>query len=128
MTRDLGFAGKRVFITGGSSGIGKALAGQLIDAGAHVCIAARGQARLDEALVELRARVRDPAQLLTCLALDVGDRDAVERAGPAILDQLGGRVDLLINNAGITHPAAMLDPPPSCSRRSCGSTTSARST
>lgn len=106
------FAGKRVFITGGSSGIGKALAGLLIDEGAHVCIAARGQARLDEALAELRPRLGDPAQRLTSVALDVGDREAVDRAGPEILAALGGRVDLLINNAGITYPAAMLDTPP----------------
>lgn len=106
-----GFAGKRAFITGGSSGIGKSLAGLLVDEGAHVCIAARGRAKLDEALAELRPRVRDPGQILTSVALDVGDREAVERAAPAILAELGG-VDLLINNAGITHPAAMLDTPP----------------
>jgi 3-dehydrosphinganine reductase len=106
-----GFGGKRVFITGGSSGIGKSLAGLLVDEGAHVCIAARGQARLDEALAELRPRARDPEQILTSVALDVGDRDAVERAGPTILAELGG-VDLLINNAGISYPAAMLDTPP----------------
>ncbi|MFO7562175.1 MAG: SDR family oxidoreductase [Enhygromyxa sp.] len=105
------FAGRRVFITGGSSGIGKALAGLLIDEGAHVCIAARGQARIDAALAELRARVTDDAQTLSSVALDVGDREAVEAAVPKILEALGG-VDLLINNAGITYPAAMLDTPP----------------
>jgi 3-dehydrosphinganine reductase len=106
-----GFAGRRVLITGGSSGIGKALAGLLLDAGAHVCIAARGQARIDEALAELRTRAR-AEQILTSVALDVGDREAVEAAVPTIVAALGGPVDLLINNAGITYPAAMLDTPP----------------
>src|SRR5690606_5558101 len=91
------FADRRVFITGGSSGIGKALAGLLLDQGAHVCIAARGQARLDEALTDLRPRLAGPTQRLTSVALDVGDREAVEQAVPTILDALGGRVDLLIN-------------------------------
>lgn len=107
-----GFAGRRVLITGGSSGIGKALAGLLLDEGAHVCIVARGQARIDEALAELRERARREGQILTSVALDVGDREAVEAAVPEVLEGLGGPVDLLINNAGITHPAAMLDTPP----------------
>src|SRR5690606_27956950 len=87
-------------------------AGLLLDQGAHVCIAARGQARLDEALTDLRPRLAGPTQRLTSVALDVGDREAVEQAVPTILDALGGRVDLLINNAGITCPAAVLDTPP----------------
>jgi 3-dehydrosphinganine reductase len=106
------FTGKRVFITGGSSGIGKAIAADLLDAGAHVCIAARGQARLDEALTELRTRARKPTQIVTCLALDVGDREAVDAAAPVILERLGGSIDILINNAGVTYPAAILDTPP----------------
>ncbi len=105
------FAGRRAFITGGSSGIGRALAAALVDEGAHVCIAARGEAGLDAALAELRPRAREPGQILTRVALDVGERGAVEAATPTILAALGG-VDLLINNAGITHPAALLDTPP----------------
>lgn len=107
----MSFAGKRVFITGGSSGIGKALAAELLERGAHVCIAARGQDKLDEALAELRP-LCGPEQILTSVSLDVGEREAVDRAAPEILSALGGRVDVLVNNAGITHPAAMLDTPP----------------
>lgn len=107
----MSFAGKRVFISGGSSGIGKALATALVEEGASVCIAARGQARLDEALAELRGRVRGEGQRLIRVVLDVGDREAVERAAAQVLAEFGG-LDLLINNAGITYPAAILDTPP----------------
>jgi len=106
----MSFAGKRVFISGGSSGIGKALAAALVEQGAHVCIAARGLGRLDEALAELRERA-GAGQILARVAVDVGDREAVEHAAAEALAALGG-VDLLINNAGITHPAAFLDTPP----------------
>src|SRR5690606_22673417 len=60
----------------------------------------------------LRERARRERQILTSVALDVGDREAVEAAVPQIHERLGGPVDLLINNAGITYPAAMLDTPP----------------
>lgn len=99
------YANKRVFITGGSSGIGLALAEQLVDAGAKVCIAARGQARLDEALAQLHARGGPKA---IALSLDVADREAVARVADQTLSQLGG-LDLLINNAGIAHPGAFLE-------------------
>ena len=104
------FANKRVFITGGSSGIGRAIAGQLAAQGAHVCIAARGQAALDETLAELRSLAASPEQVLFGHALDVGEREAVYASVGSVLERLGG-LDLLINNAGITHPAAFFDTP-----------------
>ncbi|PRP90692.1 Fatty acyl-CoA reductase [Enhygromyxa salina] len=104
------FANKRVFITGGSSGIGRALAWQLAAEGAHVCIAARGQAGIDETIAELEARAASPTQILFGVAVDIGDREAVGAAVGRVLERLGG-LDLLINNAGIAHPAAFLDTP-----------------
>ena len=47
------FKGKKTVITGGSSGIGKAAAILLAQAGGHVCICARDRARMDEALKEM---------------------------------------------------------------------------
>jgi 3-dehydrosphinganine reductase len=104
------YGGKRVFITGGSSGIGKAAANVLARSGAHVWIAARGQGRLDEALAEIKAHGIDPDQRFGAVALDVSDREAVAAAAAEVLEGLGG-LDVLINNAGIAHPAAVSETP-----------------
>ncbi len=103
------FNGQKVFITGGSSGIGLAAARQLIEAGAHVSIAARGEKRLDEALETLRANAHS-GQKLHRIALDIGDRDQVTKAVPEVIDALGG-LDIVMNNAGIAHPAVLNETP-----------------
>lgn len=102
------FANKRVFITGGSSGIGRALACQLAREGAHVCVVARGQEAIDETVAQLESLAASPTQKLFGLPLDVGDRNAVYALAPTVIERLGG-LDLLINNAGITHPASFVD-------------------
>jgi 3-dehydrosphinganine reductase len=104
------FANKRVLITGGSSGIGLALARALAREGAHVCIVARGQARIDEAVAELRTLAVSNEQILFGLALDIAEPAQIDKAVAPILDRLGG-LDVLINNAGITYPAAFVDTP-----------------
>lgn len=104
------FSNKRVLITGGSSGIGLALARALVQEGAHVCIVARGQARIDEAVAELRKVARPSEQVVFGLALDVGEPAQIDAAVAPVLERLGG-IDVLINNAGITHPAAFVDTP-----------------
>jgi 3-dehydrosphinganine reductase len=100
------FEGKRAFVTGGSSGIGKAAALQLVREGASVWIAARGQARLDEALAELKAAARSPAQVVGAVSLDVTDRAACRAAAAAAVAALGG-IDLLINNSGFSYPGVV---------------------
>ena len=101
------FSGKRVLITGGSSGIGAGLAEAFAAAGATVGIAARREDRLAE-VVE-RCRVHAPGS--TMWAVDLAEDDAVDRLAARAVDDLGG-VDILVNNAGIPkrrHVAA-LDP------------------
>lgn len=95
------YRGKRVFITGGSSGIGRSTAHLLTDWGAQVWIAARGEQRL-----------KDVASELNCgySVMDVGDRASVQAGTAEVLTGLGG-VDIVINNAGIAHPAAVMDTP-----------------
>ena len=95
------YRGKKVYITGGSSGIGKATAVEAVKRGAHVWISARGKARLDEALAELKA-LAAPGQVVGAIVLDVSDQAAVEAAVPVILAGLGG-LDVLMCNAGVAH-------------------------
>lgn len=95
------FSGKRVYITGGSSGIGKSTAQELIKRGAHVFISARGKERLEAALEELR-KGAGPEQIVAGRPLDVSNEDEVRAAAPEILQALGG-LDILINNAGVAY-------------------------
>lgn len=104
------FRGKRVLVTGGSSGIGKAAAKQLASYGAHVWIVARNVERLETALDEIRAAAAGPDQVFGMSATDVSDRAAVKVMAEEALAGLDG-LDVLINNAGIAHPSAILDTP-----------------
>ena len=94
---DLGLGGKAALVTGGSRGIGKAIAETLLREGASVAICARNADALAEAVTEL-GRI---GPRVLGKATDVTDVGAVE----AFVDAAGaafGRVDILINNAG-TH-------------------------
>ena len=84
--------GKHILITGGSLGIGKETAKYLVDKGATVLITGRSQERLDEAQKYTGAKT---------ILFDISDLDNMNQSAKACLDVLGGRVDALINNAGI---------------------------
>jgi 3-dehydrosphinganine reductase len=90
-----------VFISGGSSGIGKATAKLMVEGGAKVMIAARGEQRLAEAADDLQRIARTGS--CKSLVLDIADPEAVKEAATEVLKQLGG-LDILINNAGLAHP------------------------
>ena len=104
------FRAKKVFITGGSSGIGEAAAQLLASWGADVWIAARGEEKLKVALEGVRARALSDTQRFGYVTLDVSDKDSVSAACADALEGLGG-LDILINNAGIAHPATVLETP-----------------
>jgi 3-dehydrosphinganine reductase len=93
---------KKVIITGGSSGIGKAAALLLARRGAEVCIIGRTREKLDSALREIRSKAS--GRKLNAVQADVADRRQLAAAAPSIVETLGG-IDILINCAGITHPA-----------------------
>ena len=90
------FAGSRVLITGGSSGIGAGLAQALAAEGATVGIAARRRDRLAQVLEQCRVHAPDSQMWVA----DLTDPDAVDRLARDAVEQLGG-VDILVNNAGI---------------------------
>lgn len=100
------FAGKKVLITGGSSGIGRAAAIQLAQAGAHVAVAARRQEPLDETVAAMRAVARSADQRLVGISIDVADRTSTREGAAAVLEALGG-LDVLLNNSGFAHPLPM---------------------
>jgi NAD(P)-dependent dehydrogenase (short-subunit alcohol dehydrogenase family) len=89
------FQDKVVWITGGGTGIGKALAQQLADEGAHVVLSGRRQDKLDEAQGDIAASGGD-ASTVVC---DVADEASVEAAVATILEQRG-HLDVAVANAG----------------------------
>ncbi len=88
-------SGKVVMITGASSGIGKAAALQMADAGAVTLLVARTPEKLEETLREINERGGE-AHIHQA---DLADADDVDRMAAEALDQ-HGRVDILVNNAG----------------------------
>lgn len=100
------YAGKKVLITGGSSGIGRSLALQLAAEGADVAIWARRQAQLDTTLAELKAAAQKPTQRFVAMSVDVKDRPAIRTAAALLLEELGG-LDVLVNNSGFAQPVPL---------------------
>lgn len=87
--------GRVALVTGGTSGIGLAVAGQLLERGAEVCVVARTAARV-EAWVEERRREGLPAHGVTA---DVAEEDG-RRAVLDFARGTWGRLDALVNNVG----------------------------
>jgi 3-oxoacyl-[acyl-carrier protein] reductase len=104
---DLGLRGRRAIVTGGSKGLGKAIAAELLAEGAAVAICSRHKAELDETAAELAAS----GGSVTALPCDVTDPGQVESFIAAAAAALGG-TDILVNNAGAARPgrfAALTD-------------------
>jgi 3-oxoacyl-[acyl-carrier protein] reductase len=107
---DLGLAGRRAVVTGGSKGLGLAIAAELLAEGAAVAICSRHAAELDDAAAALAKQAGDSAQILA-LACDVTDPEQVTAFVDGATAALGG-VDILVNNAGGARPgrfAALTD-------------------
>jgi len=88
--------GQVALITGGSSGIGLAIASALLAEGIIVAITARNTARLNKAADKLRA---EGGQVIAAVA-DVSQSEQVSRFVDQVIAETG-RIDLLVNNAGI---------------------------
>ena len=100
--------GTRALVTGATSGLGRAMAEALVDAGAHVAVTGRNQDRCDAVALDLGERAIG-------VALDVRDPASVRAGVEEVSMRLGG-VDLLVSNAGIgqqtVNPRFLTDPAP----------------
>jgi len=102
------FSGKNAFITGGASGIGFAIAGQLIQRGANVLIFDRNPDAIKMALGRLKDLVEEKKVSCEAREGDVTDFESIKRAVDSMKD-MGMPVDLLITSAGIAHPGALFE-------------------
>jgi len=96
---------KVALITGGSRGIGKAVAAAFAREGAKLALCARSADELQQTIAELR-RTKAQAQGWTCdVTMESSVKDLVHEAQRAF-----GRIDILVNNAGVmTRPAPMVE-------------------
>lgn len=92
--------GKFVVVTGAGSGIGEAIARVFAGAGAVVFVVDRDAAAAK--------RVAESLAGAKSVAADVADEASVSKAVGGVLEQSGGQIDKLVNNAGIGHVGTVL--------------------
>jgi 3-dehydrosphinganine reductase len=100
--------GKVALVTGGSSGIGKAIACGLAERGMNVWLMAQRKDILDSALSEVETHRKDQNQQINTISADITDVAQVQKAILDITDR-SGTPDLIINSAGVAHPGYIQD-------------------
>jgi NAD(P)-dependent dehydrogenase (short-subunit alcohol dehydrogenase family) len=95
--------GKVALVTGGSKGLGKAMARGFAEAGADVFISSRSEGELRSALDEILTGTGRKGRYVVA---DMSHRAEAERLARTALEQMG-RVDILVNNAGTNEPQAI---------------------
>ena len=101
---EFGLKGKRAIVTGGSGGIGRACALELVREGARVCVTARGE-RLLESVVN---GLNTAGGVGMFVSADLTSIDGCKRVVDAAVEKFGG-VDILINTAGAAQGSDVLD-------------------
>ena len=102
---DLQLKGKTAFVTGGSMGIGKAVALELAQEGVHVAIAARRLPLLEQAADEIRLAVGPDGPRVLAVTVDTTDTASVSAAIDRAAGEFG-RLDILVN--GAAHPGGLV--------------------
>jgi NAD(P)-dependent dehydrogenase (short-subunit alcohol dehydrogenase family) len=98
--------GQVALVTGGSKGIGKAIAHRMVESGAKVMISSRKIDQLEEAAAEIRDATGGEIDVY---AANAGDIDAADACVAATIERFGG-LDVLVNNAATNpHYGATLD-------------------
>jgi NADP-dependent 3-hydroxy acid dehydrogenase YdfG len=90
--------GKVAIVTGGTRGIGHAIAETLVNEGCSVAVCGRSGTHVDQAVSELTRQGKGKA---IGKVVDVGNNDAVSKFFETVDAEFGGRLDILVNNAGV---------------------------
>ncbi|MBD2207179.1 SDR family oxidoreductase [Calothrix sp. FACHB-1219] len=107
MSLDLQLSGKTAIVTGGSAGIGLAIAKSLYSEGVNVVIAARNPERLENAVSAIQSLPTTGAKVIS-ISADLTQAESVERVVSTTLQQFG-QIDILVNNAGSARAGSFLD-------------------
>lgn len=94
--------GKTALVTGGTAGIGKAIASLFAEQGANVAICGTNKERAEQTVLEIEKVKSDPEQKIRYFLLDVAKTKEVEEAIGKLVEEWG-KIDILVNNAGITR-------------------------
>lgn len=100
----LSLAGKLAVVIGGTSGIGRAIALGLADAGADVVASSRSEQGVNSTADAIEGKGRTTLRVMS----DVLDRSSLGRLHAAVMEEFG-RVDILVNSAGITKRVPTLE-------------------
>jgi NADP-dependent 3-hydroxy acid dehydrogenase YdfG len=107
MSDERTLAGRTAIVTGASSGIGRAISEHLAAAGAHVVLAGRSAAPMEET----RKRIEEAGGRAAVATLDVRDPQAMCDLVDGALRETG-RLDIMVNNAGLSYPGRITDGDP----------------
>ncbi|MBU2534826.1 MAG: 3-oxoacyl-ACP reductase FabG [Chloroflexi bacterium] len=96
--------GKKAIVTGGGTGIGKAIALEFASAGADIVVCSRNIQNIEKVRDEITALERRSL----AISMDVRVKEQVDNMVQKVIDEFG-RIDILVNNAGINRPTPVLD-------------------
>ncbi|BAZ37062.1 short-chain dehydrogenase/reductase SDR [Calothrix sp. NIES-4101] len=107
MSLDLQLSGKTAIVTGGSAGIGLAIAKALYSEGVNVAIASRNPERLEKAVNEIQSLPNTTSKVIP-ISADISQAEDIQKVVSTTLSQFG-QIDILINNAGSARAGSFLE-------------------